>query len=294
MANKLQEKLYQELTDRVIEAIESGNFGKWISKFAEQGLPKNPVSKRAYNGGNIFNLSIEAMEKGYSSNSWLTYKQAQDAGGNIKAGEKGTTVWFWQILEKVNKDGKESKIPFFKVYSVFNLDQTEGLDKIRESNQVVFHEGIERINQVEDFLSAIPHKKENHNGTPCYIPSRDLIRIPAPEYVIDGNIEQYYSVYFHELGHWTGHSSRLERKQVGRYQDKDSYAYEELIAELSSMFLCAEFGFTAELLHTEYLASWVSHLKKDTSFIIHASQSAENVVKYLKEIASQVEEQKVA
>lgn len=298
MANKLQEQLYQELTDKVIQAIESGNFSEWLAKFASAGLPRNPISKKPYQGGNVLNLMFQKEIKKYTSNCWMTFKQIKDAGGSVKQGEKSTTVWFWQINTKTSKeDGKDGKdvkktIPLLKLYYVFNLDQTEGLDKIYKKNAVLLHSTLERITQVEDFISNIAHKVETHFGTPCYVPSKDLIKLPPPESLLEANIEEYYATYFHELAHWTGHSSRLTRKQSGRF-GSDDYAYEELIAELSSLFLCAEFGFTSKLQHTDYLAGWLKILKNDTSFIVFASQSAEQSIKFLKEQGN-LKEKKVA
>jgi antirestriction protein ArdC len=288
--NKKQEEIYAGLTNRVIEAIETNSFGQWLAKFSVTGKAYNPVTKKAYQGSNQLILMFEAEEKNYTSNRWVTYKQATDAGGNIKKGEKSTSVWFWQFTKKEKEGDEETSrsIPLFKLYWVFNLDQTEGLDHLRADAGVLNFE--DRREEVDSFLSTIPHAVKTNDTLPHFSVGKDCIFLPPVSSVKSGNIEEYYSSYFHELIHWTGHQTRLNR--IKESHEGEAYAFEELVAELGSLFLCAEFGFQTKLQHTEYLGAWLTKLKGDTSYIIKASKEAEKAIKFLKD--SVLEERKVA
>src|SRR5438093_1439379 len=200
---------YQVITDRVIALLEQGNI-PWQKPWQSGDLmPRNLISKREYRGVNVFLL--HAMS--YQSPYWLTYKQAQELGGNVKRAEKACPVVFWKWLD-LDQNGERQRIPFLRYYSVFNVGQCEGIpaDKIPALN------GGKRqhapIVEAERVVDAMPKRPAIKTGLDhaYYSPSGDFVGMPAPEQFRSG--EDFYNVLFHELTHSTGHESRLNRKGV--------------------------------------------------------------------------------
>lgn len=246
----------------------------------------NHSTKATYNGINILMLWLSASTNSFSSDAWLTYKQAQALGGNVIKGSKGTRIIFYKTYIKEDKEtGEEKTLPVLKWSTVFNLDQIENLEIQPEEPQ----EDLEPIDFSEyNFIDQAIEKtgaEIKHGGDRAfYAPSKDFIQIPEKQQF--HTAENYYHTLLHELTHWTGVKSRLDRK--GYYSNaKSDHAYEELVAELGSVFLSAEFNILGDLEnHVAYMESWLKALKNDKHFIFKASSQASKVFNYVNELVN--------
>jgi antirestriction protein ArdC len=283
--------LYQEITNRMIAKLETGTL-PWVKGWnSGAGIPQNAVSNRPYSGINVLLFWLSA-DKGYRAPRYVTYKQAQEAGGNVRKGEHGELVVFFKKLEVKDPDAlpgevssKDREIAFMRGYTVFNVDQCDGLpDKLRYGPS-----GPDKVNPdtreqlADDFIRATGADFREGAGKPCYVPSKDFITVPA--WSDFHSLPEYYAAAFHELVHWTGHKDRLDRDLKGRF-DKHAYAAEELIAELGAAYLCAEFGFdNAHDNQAAYLAHWLELLKSDKRAIFTAASKAQKAADYMRGLA---------
>jgi antirestriction protein ArdC len=274
--------IYQAVTDRVIAELEQG-VTPWIKPWSGEAdpLPRNLHSKRHYRGINHLVLTLVAATEGYSTNQWLTFKQALDLGAHVRKGEKATSVVFYQMqsieLEQTDKvvDGETRRIPFLKVFSVFNRDQVDGLGQADSVEPSEIVEADEKAERIMDKSGATIR----HGGFQAfYAPKSDLIYLPTKTSFRDA--AGYYSTALHELTHWTGHPSRLDRNMKGRFGDS-AYALEELIAELSSAFLAAHCRIDGQLQHANYIDSWLKVLHRDKRAIFIAASQAQKAADYL-------------
>lgn len=247
--------LYEVVTEKILNDIEQSGKLSWVKPWkCNNGgcYPMNGKSKKPYNGINFFLLQMY----GFNSPYWLTYKQVTEMGGNVKKGEKGAMVVFWKINEytKVNEATNEetiNKVPILRYYNVFNLEQCEGITIDTNTNKVEYSEH-EKIDLCETIVSSYINRYESLNSAVIesdrafYRPSQDYVQMPLLKQF--ASAEAFYSVYFHELGHSTGHKSRLNRKEVVETANFGScdYGTEELVAELTSAFICAELGVSNE------------------------------------------------
>jgi antirestriction protein ArdC len=234
--------IYSRITDRIVAQLEAGvrPWQKpWNSEHAA-GRITRPLRSHGepYRGINVLVLWDAAEQAGYSCPIWLTFKQAIDFGGNVKKGEKSTSVVYASTFTKKQEDGTTSKIPFLKQYAVFNAEQCEGLpEKFNEPAQPVNSE-IERIERAHVFFAFTGATVEHGGSQAFYRISDDVIRLPRIETFV--NAEAYHATQAHEHIHWTRHEKRLNR-EFGRKRFGDcGYAMEELVAELGSAFLCAD------------------------------------------------------
>ncbi|MBK4716167.1 MULTISPECIES: ArdC family protein [Tenebrionibacter/Tenebrionicola group] len=305
-----RQDLFQIVTDKIIEALEKGT-SPWRKPWRNAdgcttrigGLPANAVTGRPYSGINVLLLWIDAAEKGFVSHRWLTFKQAQDAGGNVRKGEKSTLVTLFKPFEKKEADEKGkplldeqgeaivSQRNFMTCFHLFNIEQCENLPPkllmpvSMSGDEAVISEvhDIERIGRAEQVIvrSGVPvvHLPQNRA---FYNPGVDRIVMPEAgqfDYPAD-----YYSTLLHELVHSTGHISRLAREGVtssSRRFGDPVYAFEELVAEIGSAFLCAELGIQGDIQHESYIASWLKALKEDKRVIFQASRFAREAFEYL-------------
>ncbi len=274
--------VYQEVTDTIIKALEDAEFKKlpWRKSWRDGGLfPRNGESGRTYSGVNVFYLMAVAMNEGWDSNDWFTYKGAKKAGGSVKKGEKSkAVVVYWNFTEVENKDtGKKKTIPFIRYSPVFNREQCEDVAELEKEKFIPLSED-ERMAELEKFIKDSGANFSEEGGQACYIPSRDSIKMPP--FGSFENPESYYSTALHELSHWTGHKDRLDRDLSGRFGGK-SYSAEELVAEFSSAFLCNILKVEGEVQHTEYISSWVQLLKEDKKAIFKCTTLARQASDYL-------------
>jgi antirestriction protein ArdC len=243
--------------------------------------PKNLFTGNEYNGCNWMWLSMVRGGKNVGdSNKWITYNQARQMTGlekPIKRGSVGTPIMLFKpfkVSKVENNEVKEKMIPMMKVFTVFNRDVVEGLPK-----EVIPEDSEEnKLEEVEGVIRN--HKIGVRNGfdSACFIPSLDVIHMPK---IVDfKSTEDYYATLLHEMTHWTGHKSRLDRDMSTTFGGS-SYAFEELVAELGSAMLCNHYKIEGELQHTEYIASWLKALEDDEKLILKASAKAQKAFDYL-------------
>jgi antirestriction protein ArdC len=276
---------YQLITNKIVDLFEKVGAGDFQQPWATAGgPPRNGHTNNNYHGVNVLMLWGEALANGYSTNEWLTYRQAQKEGGQVRKGESGSKICFFKIVERDVEDdagNEETKsFPVLRVWTVFNRDQIDGLEPLVVPEHQLTEE--QRIEQAEAFVKNTGATVEEGSPHAAYSPSND--RITMPDFGHFTSPERYYTTLLHELGHWTGHPTRLERDMSGRFGDKE-YAAEELVAELTSAFLSAELGLQADLKDpARYLKSWIRLLTDDKYAIFTASRKAQDAAEFLKDL----------
>jgi len=270
---------YEIITKKVIEAIENEAVLPWRRPWKKYGtghtFPVNLVSGKEYQGVNVFLLSMQGFESPY----WVTYKQAAKLGGWAKKGEKGTPILYWSVFEAKDVNGEKEKRAFVKFSYVFNAEQCENLpvpQQPDQSSQMPVMSEIERCERIIDGYKGGPVIVEREPQA-YYSPRLDKVNMPVKSSFT--KLEEFFSTLFHELGHSTGHPSRLDRKGIS---DKamfgsDTYSKEELIAELTASFLCAEAGIENETFKNSvaYLQGWLKALKGNSRLLIEAASQAQ-------------------
>lgn len=216
------------------------------------GVPSNFATGIAYSGMNIMLLWYSASKQGFGNSRWMTYKQAQAVGAQVRKGEHGTIAIFYTTLEKENEDGEIDHIPILKTFNVFNIEQIDGLPLTTETvnPEATFDPLPEAENLFRKSGANIIEKGQNA----FFQPSTDEVWLPERHLFSDA--ANFYATGLHELVHWSGGKKRLNREMKGKFGSED-YAFEELIAELGSAFLMADLGIAGEVQHESYIASWL-------------------------------------
>jgi len=273
---------YQVITDRICELLERGEI-PWERPWnSGDEMPKNLVSKKEYRGVNIWLLS--AMR--FTSPYWLTFKQAKELGGGVKAGERGMPVVFWKWLEVENEEtGEVEQVPFLRYYTVFNLTQCAGIpdDKIPALEEKT--RPFNPIQAADKIVSDMPQRPEIRTGESraFYNPGSDFVNMPRKE--LFKSDEDFYSTLFHELTHSTGHENRLNRKGIVELQGFGSHSYtkEELCAEMGSAYLCGRAGIVERTIENSaaYIQGWLKRLRSDRKFIVQAAAQAQKASDFI-------------
>lgn len=277
--NKVIQEFREELTGKIIQAIEKGT-APWQRPWNGREAHQNALTKRQYTGINQLALSLRGMEiDGGKDPRWLTFKQTSDNGWKIKKGSKGTRVTLWkQVVEEKELEPNEVTAVWQKVFTVFHASQIEGIGEYipPKINAIASHEKAEKI--IKNSGADIRYG----GGSAFYRPSEDFIQMPPKEDF--KSTESYYSTLLHELTHWTGHESRLNRNQKGSKYDTD-YAFEELVAEMGSMFIVSSAGIIQTKgefqNHVSYVNSWLKSLKRDSNYICRAAAEANKAADFL-------------
>jgi len=275
---------YQTVTDQIIANLEAGTV-PWVKDWSrvEFGLPCNAVTNKPYRGINVF-LYFTSMAY-YSSPRFLTYKQAKDAGGHVRKGEKGHVLYFFKPMVKNEGAADEQRYAILREYTVFNVDQCENLsDTIRygrtgKPGEVRWLNQDQRNELADAFIKSTGASFKEGKGQPMYIPSLDQIKMPKWEEF--HHETGFYHTAFHELTHWTGAKSRLDRDLKPRF-DREAYAMEELVAELGAAFMSAEFGYKVVDNSAAYIGGWLIALKNDKRAIFMAAAAAQKAVDFLR------------
>lgn len=270
--------LAQYVTDMMVAELERG-IVPWRKPWSAAGyVPTSLSTGKPYRGINTFILALVGQSKGYESNLWTTYKQASERGGNVRKGEKSTTVVYWKILDVKDKaTGEPKKVPFLKHFNVFNLDQCDGLDAYRgkpEPRTVVVEDAVHATWQ--GYVDG-PTLRHVAGDRAYYSPTDDQITMPLVESFHDG--AAYAETLFHEMTHSTGHQSRLGRLggsvAVAAFGSPD-YAKEELVAELGAVMLLGHAGIPVDAQNSaSYVGGWLRALQDDRNLIISAAQQAQ-------------------
>jgi antirestriction protein ArdC len=278
--------LHKEITDRIVARLKAGVV-PWRQPWSGKGfgvMPRNALTQRAYSGANVILLWSRAQESGFQAPLWLTFKQALELGGNVRKGEKGETVIYVSKVIRTDDDGQKRAIPFLKAYTVFNVAQCDNLPaKIVDPNASARKWNNDaRDALAEAFIHTSGATVRHGEARAYYSPIGDFVNLPAFETFKSASL--YYGVAFHELGHWTGAEKRLNRTFGKRFGDR-SYAVEELVAELTSAFLCGEFGFDNDGVDADYIATWIKLLEEHEKVIVAAAAAASRAVEFMREAA---------
>jgi antirestriction protein ArdC len=289
MAAQIKRDLYADVTARILAELERGA-APWVKPWSAtpgQNVPQNAVSNRPYSGCNVILLWL-TRGNGWPTPRFVTFKQAQEAGGSVRKGERGTKVYYWKQLRISEKgaggeEDSEKLIPMMREYTVFNVAQCEGLPaSVVEGKPARVRNPDTRDALADDFLAASGAAIREGQGEAYYAPGQDFISLPA--FAAFKGADHYYNVAFHELAHWTGHKARLDRDLKGRF-GQAAYAAEELIAELGAAFLAAEFSFDGDVRHAGYIATWIGLLKSDKRAFFTAASQAQKAADYLRGLA---------
>jgi antirestriction protein ArdC len=288
----------QEVTDSIVQMLEKG-VAPWQKPWESSGnalaMPMNPTTGKGYRGGNAIHLIATALRRGYDDARWMTYKQAAENGWQVRKGEKGTQIEFWEAKQAEPKSSAptpregedtsqrvrrlEERTLIHRVYTVFNAKQVDGVP----AHQTKQHSAFETVRAGEQILqnsgASIAHDQANRafysrGSDSIHLPPKDSFRQAAG----------YYGTALHELAHWSGHPSRLNRSTLtDSYRFGDvNYAKEELRAELASVFLAAERGIPHDPeQHAAYVGSWIKSLKEDKNEIFRAAHDASAAADFL-------------
>ncbi len=290
--------IYTRITNEIVTSLERG-VKPWTQPWHAEHAA-GPISKplrfngQSYSGINVITLWATANERRYAAPIWMTFRQAKELGGAVRKGEKGAPVVYANTLTREEIDDKtgqqsERAIPFMKGYTVFNIEQIDGLPDHFYAQATQTNNSKQRIQKAEALFAASGAEIRHGGNSAHYTPALDRIQMPHFETFRDAH--SYYATLAHELTHWTRHPKRLNR-DFGRERWGDSgYAREELVAELGAAFLCADLGLTLEDRgdHAAYIASWLQVLKNDKKAVFAAAAHAQRAAEYITNIATQTE-----
>ncbi len=284
-----KQDVYTRITNTIIADLEKGvrtwmkpwNAGNTAARITRplrhNGLP--------YSGINILMLWAEAEAQGFTGPTWMTFKQALELDAHVRKGEKGSLVVYANSITKTEEDGNgdetEREIRYMKGYTVFNVEQIEGLPEFYYGKPVVQTTSVERISHAEAFFQATGADIRYRGDKAFYSNDGDYIQMPVIEAFRDA--ESFYATLAHEAAHWTKHPSRLDRSFGRKRFGDEGYAQEELVAEHASAFLCADLEITPEVRedHAAYIANWLTVLKNDNRAIFTAASHAQKAVDFL-------------
>ena len=284
-ANRTEKRDHRrEVTDSIIKMLEDG-VAPLQKPWEGAAMPFNPTTERAYRGGNAVHLLATGIGREYADPRWMTYKQAADQGWQVRKGEKGTHIEFWEVKGRSNEkdsapdqSGAESPADedarrlIHRIYTVFNAKQIDGIPEYQPKNRTSF----EAVQSGERILANSGARIEHDQLDDAFYNRRsDSIHLPPKDAFKDA--PGYYGTALHELAHWTGHPSRLNRATLSdsyRFGDLN-YAKEELRAELASVFMAAELGVPHDPAnHAAYVGSWIKALRDDKNEIFRAAHEA--------------------
>jgi len=280
---------YEVVAQTIIKQLEN-NVAPWRKEWIAYGYkPKSMSSGKTYKGMNFMLLTFEAMDKGYESPWWGTFKQITERGGVVTKGEKGTPVVLWKQFETENADGDKKKAVVMRYFTVFNAQQATWEDgkapayeKPTARNSVEVVESAQKI--MDNYFARDNAPSLAFGGNRAYYsPSRDGIQLPQQSNFVSDS--SFYATAFHEMGHSTGHKSRLNRDGIveNHYFGSELYSEEELVAEFTSAFLCSETGVLPETLDnsTAYIKSWLKVLKNDPKMLVKAVGRAQKATNFI-------------
>jgi len=287
--------VYTRVTERIIADLEQG-VRPWIKPWHAEhtaGRITRPLRHNGtpYRGMNVLLLWGEAVLKGYAAPFWMTYKQSQELGGQVRKGEHGSLVVYANTITKTetgeNGEDVEREIPFMKGYVAFNVEQIDGLPAhyyAKPENPLPLSE---RIEHADRFFANTGATIRYGGNMAFYAPGPDHIQLPPFEAFKDK--ESFYATLGHESIHWTKHERRLNRDFSAKRFGDHGYAREELVAELGAAFLCADLGITPEIRedHAAYLGHWLNVLREDKRAIFSAAAHAQRATDYLHDLQKQ-------
>ncbi|HZQ01692.1 MAG TPA: zincin-like metallopeptidase domain-containing protein [Reyranella sp.] len=280
---------YDDITNKIIRELQEGRV-PWVQPWgsattkAQLAMPKNASTGRTYSGINVLILWGAVIQHGFSGQSWLTFRQTLALGGHVRKGERGTTVVYADRFvpddakQRAAESGGEARaIPFLKRFTVFNTDQCDGLpDEIATVAPPPPPGTIEP--RVEALIKATGIEVRIGGNRAFYDASEDYVQVPPPAAFFEP--VNWHRTALHELGHASGHPSRLNRDLGGSFGSR-KYAFEELVAEINAAFCCAALGIVPTVRHADYVGSWLEVLHEDNRAIVRAASLASKAADYL-------------
>ncbi len=278
-------KVYEIVTSRILAEMEKGHI-PWVKPWKSTGIHACNYQGRVYSGMNFFTLNMVS----YEHPIFLTFKQVTKMGGKVKKGSTSLPVFFWAWVINENDKGEKKKFPIFRYYNVFNITQTEDVAlPAWYLKRTTVERTIDVNAECDRVIADMPAKPvvEFVGDSACYLPSKDTVHMPKRDTFV--STEHFYATMFHELGHSTGHSSRLNRKEVMTRNmfDNTSYDTEELVAELTSAFICAQLGIdnTATITNSAaYLKGYMKALKDDSKLFAMAATRAQKAANFIMDV----------
>lgn len=281
--------IYSRITGSIIEQLEQGT-RPWAKPWNAEHLAgriTRPLraSGKPYRGINVVMLWMAASLKGYSAPIWMTYRQASELGGQVRKGEQGTAVAYADKFRKTETADSgeeiEREIFFMKHYTVFNVEQVDGLPAHFHATAAPQISPLEKRQQAEAFFAALGADVRHGGNRAFYAMEPDFVQMPPFESFKDA--ESYYATLGHECIHWTRHPSRLAREFGRKRWGDEGYAQEELVAEMGAAFLAADLGLYLEPRedHAAYIASWLEVLKRDKKAVFIAASHAQRALDFL-------------
>ncbi len=281
--------LYDDITNKIIAELEAGRV-PWVQPWgtaaakAPLAMPANAATGRQYSGINVLILWGAVIEHGFPVQSWLTFRQALSLGGHVRKGERGTTVVYADRFipddekKRAQETGEEAQaIPFLKRFTVFNVAQCEDLPADLAVAPPAPEPGLIEP-RVEALIKATGIDFRIGGDRAFYVPTQDYVQVPPPQAYFE--TINWHRTALHELGHATGHASRLGRDLSGSFGSK-KYAFEELIAEMNAAFCCASLGIVPTVRHADYIGSWLEVLREDNRAIVRAASQASKAAYWL-------------
>ncbi len=295
----MKKDIYERITGQIVAELEKG-VRPWAKPWSAEhaaGRITRPLRHNLvpYNGINVVMLWSAAVGAGYAAPIWMTYRQASELGGQVRKGESGQLVVYASTLNRSETDpetGEETDtaIPFMKGYTVFNVEQVDGLPAPFYANAEPRLDPVQRIEHAEQFFASTGAEIGYGGDRAYYAVGQDRVQMPPFETFKDA--ESFYSTLGHEITHWTRHPSRLDRSFGRKRWGDEGYAREELVAELGAAFLSADLDLTLEPRadHAAYIGSWLEVLKNDKRAIFQAAAHAQRAVDYLHGLQQQDEQ----
>jgi antirestriction protein ArdC len=291
MKNTERQDIYTRITAQIVEQLEKG-LRPWVKPWNAEhaaGRITRPLrhNGQPYTGINVLSLWMSATAQNFAAPIWMTFRQALELDAHVRKGEKGSLVVYANSITRTEHDEKsgedvEREIPYMKPYSVFNVEQIEGLPEIYYAKAAPKLDPVKRIAYADKFFAATGADIRHGGLSAFYSFTNDYVQMPPFESFRDA--ESYYATLAHELGgHWTGAKSRLDRDFGGHRFGSNAYAQEELVADITAAFLCADLELALEPRedHAAYLANWLEKLQNDSRAIFTAAAHAQRAADYI-------------
>lgn len=281
--------LYTRVTDQIIADLEQG-VRPWLQPW-NAAHAAGPITRplrasgQPYKGINVLMLWTSAMTQHFASPIWMTFKQAKELNANVRKGSKGSLVVYSDRITRTETTGdgeeQERDIYFMKSYSVFNVEQIDGLPQHFYAAPASPLDPVLRNEMADRFFASTGAEIRHGGNQALYAPGPDYVQMPP--FTSFSDTVGYYSTLAHEMTHWTKHPSRLDREFGRRKFGDDGYAREELVAEIGAAFLCCDLSITPEPRddHAAYLDHWLKVLKEDKRAIFQAAAHAQRAVDFL-------------
>src|SRR6202162_2900148 len=285
-----KQDIYTRITSQIVSHLEKG-VRPWVRPWNAEhaaGRITRPLrhNGKPYGGINVLSLWASAIAQNFAAPVWMTFKQASELDAHIRKGEKGSLVVYADSIKRRETDEKtgdeiDREIPFLKGYTVFNVEQIEGLPEVYYAKAAPTLDPVARIDHAEKYFAALGAAIRHGGNRAFYSIAADVIQMPPFESFQDAN--SYYATLAHECTHWTGSKTRLDRDFGGRRFGSEGYAVEELVAELGAAFLCADLELALEPRedHADYIAHWLRVLKNDNRAIFTAAAHAQRATEFI-------------